>query len=350
MLYPQSSLEFDLRLQEFIELARVRTPESLQEAILHARRHLMPYCVDTPPPTAETEKQDPGAWFDYASAHLLKSKVYRAMGLLACKAGGWTYEDLYNEGRWLTLRETFRACALEIHSLPPQPVIHIALSAGLSTLKLPACYSHEKKGDAAAQHNGHGAATNGKVASARAPDAAPRASANLPRFPPAAGLVDEMPPAVPTSEVASSARTAEAIGAPADSSASGVTAIGITAAAQAASTGARPLAAAAVGTGATTYSPATPSGKDKEMTSVGDSLPAKRSADGRNQDCPVCDTDGLGMLAREVPWSHHMNSTLICRITGRVMNEDDPPMVLPNGRVYSTSVSALQRTSICGEI
>ncbi|KAK7049249.1 GID complex subunit containing RING finger motif [Paramarasmius palmivorus] len=63
----------------------------------------------------------------------------------------------------------------------------------------------------------------------------------------------------------------------------------------------------------------------------------------KNVDCPVCDTEsgsgsqgqGLGKLAEEVPLSHHANSTIVCQITGRIMDEDNMPMVFPNGYVYS---------------
>ncbi|KAL0063318.1 GID complex subunit containing RING finger motif [Marasmius tenuissimus] len=56
-------------------------------------------------------------------------------------------------------------------------------------------------------------------------------------------------------------------------------------------------------------------------------------------DCPVCDTEsssgsqglGLGKLAEDVPLSHHANSTIVCQITGRIMDEDNMPMAFPNG-------------------
>jgi len=55
----------------------------------------------------------------------------------------------------------------------------------------------------------------------------------------------------------------------------------------------------------------------------------------RNVDCPVCD-ESLGRLAEEVPFSHHVNSTIVCRLTGRIMDEDNTPMAFPvNGQVYS---------------
>ncbi|KAI8388350.1 CTLH/CRA C-terminal to lish motif domain-containing protein [Radiomyces spectabilis] len=55
----------------------------------------------------------------------------------------------------------------------------------------------------------------------------------------------------------------------------------------------------------------------------------------KNTNCPVCDADTLGQLAEKLPLSHHVNSTIVCRISGKIMNEDNPPMLLPNGRVYS---------------
>ncbi|KAJ2002138.1 GID complex subunit containing RING finger motif [Coemansia thaxteri] len=65
--------------------------------------------------------------------------------------------------------------------------------------------------------------------------------------------------------------------------------------------------------------------------------PACKSEDPgeHNRNCPVCQTDTLGKLAQSLPLSHHSNSNLVCRITGEKMNEDNPPMRLPNGYVYS---------------
>ncbi|CAG7849834.1 Protein FYV10 [Serendipita indica DSM 11827] len=44
----------------------------------------------------------------------------------------------------------------------------------------------------------------------------------------------------------------------------------------------------------------------------------------------------LGVLAKEVPFSHHGNSTIVCRISGKIMNEDNPPLAFSNGNVYSS--------------
>lgn len=40
-------------------------------------------------------------------------------------------------------------------------------------------------------------------------------------------------------------------------------------------------------------------------------------------------------LAEALPWSKHVHSKLVCSITREIMNEHNPPMVLPNGAVYS---------------
>jgi len=50
--------------------------------------------------------------------------------------------------------------------------------------------------------------------------------------------------------------------------------------------------------------------------------------------CPVCDPAGQ-VLASGLPFSHRSQSILICRISGSMMNENNPPMMLPNGHIYS---------------
>lgn len=40
-------------------------------------------------------------------------------------------------------------------------------------------------------------------------------------------------------------------------------------------------------------------------------------------------------LAEGLPYAKHMHSRLVCAITKELMNENNPPMVLPSGTVYS---------------
>lgn len=57
-----------------------------------------------------------------------------------------------------------------------------------------------------------------------------------------------------------------------------------------------------------------------------------------NVDCPTC-APNMRVLAREVPMAHHVNSTLVCRISGAVMDSNNEPLAFPNGCVYSSKVS-----------
>uniref|UniRef100_A0A7S1EGV6 CTLH domain-containing protein n=2 Tax=Hemiselmis andersenii TaxID=464988 RepID=A0A7S1EGV6_HEMAN len=57
---------------------------------------------------------------------------------------------------------------------------------------------------------------------------------------------------------------------------------------------------------------------------------------GRNPNCPVC-TPVLRALAEPLPLAHHMHSSLVCAMSGCVMDHDNPPMALPNGYVYSSN-------------
>jgi macrophage erythroblast attacher len=73
-----------------------------------------------------------------------------------------------------------------------------------------------------------------------------------------------------------------------------------------------------------------------------------------NVDCPTCSTD-LGKLAaiKGVPWAHHVNSTIVCKITGKVMEGEDEgrePLALPNGRVYSREALEQMAANNTGKI
>ncbi|OTF75096.1 macrophage erythroblast attacher-like protein, partial [Euroglyphus maynei] len=53
----------------------------------------------------------------------------------------------------------------------------------------------------------------------------------------------------------------------------------------------------------------------------------------RNNECPVC-SDGLNKLAASLPCAHCSQSRLVCFISGEPMNENNQPLMLPNGYVY----------------
>lgn len=48
-------------------------------------------------------------------------------------------------------------------------------------------------------------------------------------------------------------------------------------------------------------------------------------------------------FAAELPYAHHQTTKLVCRITGLPMDENNPPMVLPNGQAYSQKVLKLTK-------
>ncbi|KAI0350872.1 hypothetical protein OH77DRAFT_1430492 [Trametes cingulata] len=169
----KNTLEFDLRLQEYIELGRAGKTE---EAMAYSKKHLLPW--------QETHYR----------------QIVQAAALLCCPPTTTCgpYKRLYDPGRWSMLIQSFRLAIYHLSTLPTEPLLHLAMYAGLASLRLPACYNHETK----------------------------------------------------------------------------------------------------------------------------------------NVDCPICNPD-LGELAKEVPFSHHVNSTIVCRMTGKIMDADNMPMALPNGQVYS---------------
>ncbi|KAK3715981.1 GID complex subunit containing RING finger motif [Vermiconidia calcicola] len=112
-----NNLELELRLQQFIELARSGEMKQRLEAMIYARKHL-------------AGGQDP-------------KFALQAAGLLAQPPDTPVepYRTMYSHGRYEDLARQFLKTHHELLTLPPQPLLHIALSAGLSALKTPACHS-----------------------------------------------------------------------------------------------------------------------------------------------------------------------------------------------------------------
>jgi macrophage erythroblast attacher len=65
--------------------------------------------------------------------------------------------------------------------------------------------------------------------------------------------------------------------------------------------------------------------------------------------CPACN-DPLRGLAVALPVALRQQSFLLCRISGSVMGDDDPPLALPNGNVYSTSALKAQASANGGRV
>ncbi|PQE32069.1 negative regulation of gluconeogenesis protein [Rutstroemia sp. NJR-2017a WRK4] len=115
----ESNLEFMLRFQQYIELVRTQDQSKLVESIAHAKKFLLPF-RDTYP-----------------------KQVQQACGLLAFPPGTRAegYSELYSPKRWEDLAKLFTETHNNLLGLPSIPLLHIALSAGLSALKTPTCHS-----------------------------------------------------------------------------------------------------------------------------------------------------------------------------------------------------------------
>lgn len=114
--FKSTLLEFELRLQQYIEL--VRSDRTI-EAREHAATHLYPQSDSRPEP------------------------VFQAAGLLAqpSDTSAEPYKQLFSAARWPYLSSLFVETHHNLLTLPVQPLLHVALSAGLSALKTPACHS-----------------------------------------------------------------------------------------------------------------------------------------------------------------------------------------------------------------
>ncbi|XP_044755316.1 E3 ubiquitin-protein transferase MAEA isoform X2 [Coccinella septempunctata] len=69
----------------------------------------------------------------------------------------------------------------------------------------------------------------------------------------------------------------------------------------------------------------------------------------RNPACPVCQED-MNKLAEPLPFAHCSQSRLYCHISGLPLNENNQPMMLPNGCVYGEQALAQMARENNGQI
>ncbi|XP_030764152.1 E3 ubiquitin-protein transferase MAEA isoform X1 [Sitophilus oryzae] len=69
----------------------------------------------------------------------------------------------------------------------------------------------------------------------------------------------------------------------------------------------------------------------------------------RNPACPVCQED-LNKLADPLPFAHCSQSRLYCHITGLPLNENNQPMMLPNGYIYGEQALEVMAKENNGQI
>ena len=64
----------------------------------------------------------------------------------------------------------------------------------------------------------------------------------------------------------------------------------------------------------------------------------------KNPECPVCDPV-LNTLAHNLPFAHCSQSRLVCHMSGAALNENNQPMMLPNGKTEIERDSSIDRLS-----
>ncbi|WMV23418.1 hypothetical protein MTR67_016803 [Solanum verrucosum] len=115
-----SKFEFQLRLQEFIELVRA---ENMMRAITYARKYLAPW----------------------GSTHM--KELQRVLATLAFKSNTecttYKVKVLFESKQWDYLIDQFKQEFCKLYGMTLEPLLNIYLQAGLSALKTPFCYEDD---------------------------------------------------------------------------------------------------------------------------------------------------------------------------------------------------------------
>ncbi|KAL3523743.1 hypothetical protein ACH5RR_016577 [Cinchona calisaya] len=114
----KSKFEFQLRLQEFIELVR---SENNMRAITYARKYLAPW----------------------GATHM--KELQRVMATLAFKSNTEcpTYKVLFETKQWDYLVDQFKQEFCRLYGMTLEPLLNIYLQAGLCALKTPSCFEDD---------------------------------------------------------------------------------------------------------------------------------------------------------------------------------------------------------------
>uniref|UniRef100_A0A7C8YPA2 Macrophage erythroblast attacher n=1 Tax=Opuntia streptacantha TaxID=393608 RepID=A0A7C8YPA2_OPUST len=125
----KSKFEFQLRLQEFIELVRA---DNNMRAISYARKYLAPW----------------GATHMKELQRVLATLAFRSSTECA------TYKVLFEPKQWDYLVDQFKQEFCRLYGMTLEPLLNIYLQAGLSALKTPFCYEDDcPKDDPLSQEN-----------------------------------------------------------------------------------------------------------------------------------------------------------------------------------------------------
>ncbi|KAD6796611.1 hypothetical protein E3N88_07507 [Mikania micrantha] len=114
----KSKFEFQLRLQEFIELVR---SENSVRAVMYARKYLAPW----------------------ASTYMKEfQKVFVTLAFTS-NTGCEIYKVLFEPKQWDYLMDQFKQEFCRLYGMTLEPLLNIYLQAGLSALKTPFCYDDD---------------------------------------------------------------------------------------------------------------------------------------------------------------------------------------------------------------
>ncbi|XP_010534449.1 PREDICTED: macrophage erythroblast attacher [Tarenaya hassleriana] len=117
----KSKFEFQLRLQEFIELVRADSADSYKHAIQYARKYLAPW----------------------GSTHM--KELQHVVATLAFRSNTECikYKSLFEPKQWDFLVLQFKQEFCKLYGMTLEPLLNIYLQAGLSALKTPFCYEED---------------------------------------------------------------------------------------------------------------------------------------------------------------------------------------------------------------
>ncbi|KAM0039195.1 putative transcription factor interactor and regulator LisH family [Helianthus debilis subsp. tardiflorus] len=114
----KSKFEFQLRLQEFVELVR---SENNVRAVMYARKYLAPW----------------------ASTYMNEFQKVIATLAFTRNTGCEIYKVLFEPKQWDLLMDQFKQEFCRLYGMTLEPLLNIYLQAGLSALKTPFCYEDD---------------------------------------------------------------------------------------------------------------------------------------------------------------------------------------------------------------
>ncbi|XP_065317599.1 E3 ubiquitin-protein transferase MAEA-like isoform X2 [Gordionus sp. m RMFG-2023] len=316
----RSNLEFELRIQEFIQLFQKGL---YLEAIKYSRKYF-------------------SSGVDETNYHQVK----KIMGLLVYspKDVSEAYQEYLSDDRWVDLVHSFRDAIFKMYQLDKQSIFCITLQAGLASLKTPQCntnkydsYCKDKENPATSSATSK---RRKKVTSSAATAPVSLSSAFISSLLPAVATPASLAPSIVSTlslstPIISSAYTST-LSSDDSTPITPLTNISTSAIISSTSfTSAPSLSSALI--------PAVSTPSTQITSNASSASSSSYVADPR---CPVCNSK-MALLCRDLPFAHSTQSRLICRIGREPLDDTNPPLMLPNGQIYGKK--ALQQMAANNE-